>query len=83
MTQETKAALIRLAKDEAGRAADNLYRAKAAARGRDASLEWGQSGQSLQSIIDEYQQHHDKALAVVTELGGSMEHEPMFTKESA
>ena len=74
---------MRLAKDEVGRAADNLYRAKAAARGRDTSLEWGQSGQSFQSLIDEYQQHHDKALAVVTELGGSMTPEPMFTKVSA
>lgn len=38
---------------------DNLYRAKCAARGHDASKQWGESGKTLQQIIDEYQTELD------------------------
>lgn len=68
MTPENKKRLIELAKNDVGSAANNLYRAKAAARGRDTSLEWGQSGNSLQSIIDGYQKWYDEAQAMVAEL---------------
>lgn len=61
MDQKLKSRLLKLAKADKGNAADNLYRAKMAAQGRDTSLQWGQSGQSLQSIIDGYQEWHDEA----------------------
>jgi hypothetical protein len=83
MKDTTKERLIQLAKQDLANASDNLYRAKMAAQGRDTSMEWGHSGQSLQSIIDGYQEWHDHAAEVLRELGGSTAHEPMFTKVSA
>lgn len=41
-------------KQQLGNARDNLVRAKAAARKCDPSELWGESGQTLQKIIDEY-----------------------------
>ena len=68
MDQRLKDYLLKLAKADKDNAAYNLYRANRAAHGRDTSLEWGQSGQSLQSIIDEYQEWHDDADKTIKEL---------------
>lgn len=38
-----------------GIAQDNLYRARCAARGRDAAAQWGESGKTLHQIISEYE----------------------------
>ena len=43
-----------------GNAADNLHRARAAARSVDASKPYGQSGKTLQQIVDGYQAEYDR-----------------------
>lgn len=50
-------------------AEDNLYRAKLAGRRSDLTQQWGESGQTLQQIIDGYQSEVDRwkrALAAVS-----------------
>jgi len=43
-----------------GNARDNLHRAQAAARRFDPTLQYGESGQTLQQIIDGYQAEVDR-----------------------
>jgi hypothetical protein len=47
-------------KSQLGNAQDNLHRAKSAARNSDPTKEWGQSGETLQQIIDGYQAEVDR-----------------------
>jgi hypothetical protein len=42
-------------KVQLGNAEDNLHRARHAARGYDATKQWGQSGQTLAQIIQGYE----------------------------
>jgi len=56
-------------KAQLGNAEDNLYRATLAAKRCDASQQWGESGQTLQQIINGYQAEVDRwkrALASLT-----------------
>lgn len=57
-----------LIKNDLGCAEDNLFRAKLAARGADVNANWGESGQTLGSIIDQYQRGVDKAKAALAAL---------------
>lgn len=59
--------LLKLAKDDLSNARDNLIRARMAARGVDPSKHWGQSGQTLNEIIANYEQWERDALAAVKE----------------
>lgn len=59
--------LVKLIENDLGAAQDNLYRAKIAARGRDTSAEWGESGVTLQSLIDGYQRKVDLATSALAE----------------
>jgi hypothetical protein len=71
MTPEIKADIEKLIRDEIGRAEDNLFRAECAARKHDPRKQWGESGQTLQQIIDGYQAQNDRylrALAAFAEI---------------
>lgn len=81
MIHTQKDRLLALAKADMDAAYDNLCRANIAARGRDTSEMWGQSGQSLQSIIDGYREWYEQAKEIVESLGGTTKAEPMFTRE--
>ncbi len=50
---------------ELGNAEDNLYRAKHAAEKCNPDLQWGQSGQTLNEIIAEYQQRVDEVKSAI------------------
>lgn len=52
--------VIQAVKSQIANAEDNLFRANAAARSHDASKQWGQSGETLQQIIDGYQAEVDR-----------------------
>lgn len=58
---DNKERIITELKESIGRAEDNYYRAMCASRGVDASKEWGNSGQSLASIVSGYRQELDEA----------------------
>lgn len=51
-----------------GEAEDNLCRAKLAARNRDADAQWGESGETLQQVIDGYQAAVDHWKAALSRL---------------
>jgi hypothetical protein len=57
--------LIDLANRDLSNARDNLYRARAAARGSDPSRQWGQSGRTLNEIIAGYEEWESRALAAL------------------
>jgi hypothetical protein len=59
--------LIELAKQDLARARDNLWRARSAARGRDVSAQWGQSGETLAEIIAEYERGEADALKTLAQ----------------
>lgn len=57
--------LVELANQDLANAQDNLYRARMAARGYDATAQWGQSGQTLAEIIAGYEEWEAKAKATL------------------
>ncbi len=59
--------LVELAKQDLANARDNLYRARSAANGRDADLQWGQSGQTLNEIIRGYEDWEREALKALAQ----------------
>ena len=59
--------LVELAKNDLANARDNLYRANAAAAGRDPNAQYGTSGKTLLQIIDGYRKWEAKALAALRE----------------
>ncbi len=70
MTAETRRRIIQALESDLGNAADNLHRARAAFKGRtpeQMAEHYGQSGESCQSILDGYQEWHDKASAALQE----------------
>jgi hypothetical protein len=67
MSPDTINIIVRLLEQDLGAAGDNLLLARSAARGRDASLPWVGSGQTLQQIIDGYQAWHDKTARAIAE----------------
>lgn len=52
--------IILAVKGRLSAAEDNHYRATCAAKGRDVHQQWGQSGETLQQIIDGYQAEIDR-----------------------
>lgn len=52
--------IVLAVKGRLGAAEDNLYRATRAATGCDPTQQWGQSGNTLQEIIAEYQAEVDR-----------------------
>ena len=60
--------LRKLAEQDLAMARDNLARARSAAYGRDASLQWGQSGQTLNEIIQGYEKWEREALETLAEV---------------
>jgi len=60
--------LRKLVKRDIGMAEDNLCRARIAAGTCNPLTQWGESGQTLQSIIDDYQQWLDKAKTELAKL---------------
>lgn len=59
--------LVELAKQDLANAQDNLYRARAAARGCDATIQWGRSGQTLNEIIAGYEKWESEAQTALEE----------------
>lgn len=59
--------LVELAKRDLSEARDNLFRARAAAKGCDPTEEWGQSGQTLNEIIAGYEAWEQEALETLKE----------------
>lgn len=52
--------IVAAVKDNLSNAKDNLYRAQMAARRSDPSKQYGESGETLQQIIDGYQSSVDR-----------------------
>jgi hypothetical protein len=65
---DTKAYLRNLAEADLGAAQDNLYRAQCAAKGYDPNNEWGSSGNTLNTIITQYQAWVDRAKQALASL---------------
>jgi Ser/Thr protein kinase RdoA (MazF antagonist) len=57
--------LLKLAKDDLGAAQDNLCRARAATRHADPTAQWGDSGQTLNEIIADYEKWQSEALEAI------------------
>ena len=68
MTPKAKAIAIKALENDLGDASDNLHRARHAATCQDASKPYGQSGQTLQQIIDGYQSWYDESKSALDEL---------------
>ena len=71
MTAKVRERILRAIKSDLGNASDNLYRAKAAFRGRtpdQMQQHYRQSGESCQSILDGYQHWHDEAAEALREV---------------
>ena len=58
-------------KRQLGQAEDNLFRAKLAGRRSDVTQQWGESGQTLQQIIDGYQREVDRWKRALADAAGN------------
>lgn len=57
--------LVKLAESDLSNARDNLARARSASLRHDPTLQWGNSGQTLNQIIAGYEEWEQEALAAL------------------